>query len=83
MAHKSSSDEYQLTACPNFYTPEKQADKADYRVVEHIDASMDISREMGSDDEEKEKVVYLIHQTDNLEAIAGQLHDAGYRPNLK
>jgi hypothetical protein len=35
LAPKSSSDEYHLTACPNFYTPEKQAGKADNKVVEH------------------------------------------------
>ena len=42
---------------------------------------MDVLRELGSDDEEK--VVYLIHKADNLEAIVWQLYDAGYRPNLK
>ena len=72
---------YQLTACPNFYTPEKQADKVDYRVVEHVDEILDIPQELGSDDEEG--VVYLIHKTDDLEAIVWQLYDAGYRPNLK
>ena len=42
---------------------------------------MDTLRELGSDDEEK--VVYLVHKTDNLEAIVWQLYDAGYWPNLK
>ena len=37
LAHKTAADDYQLTVCPNFYTPEKQAEKASYRVVEHID----------------------------------------------
>ncbi len=27
--------------------------------------------------------MYLAHKTDNLEATAWQLYDAGYRPNLK
>ena len=81
LAQKTTSDEYQLTACPNFYTPEKQPEKANYRVVEHIDEIMDVLRELGSDEEEK--VVYLVHKTDNLEAIVWQLYDAGYRPNLK
>ncbi len=81
LAQKTTSDEYQLTACPNFYTPEKKAEKANYRVLEHIDEIMDVLRELGSDEEEK--VVYLVHKTDNLEAIVWQLHDAGYRPNLK
>ena len=81
LAQKTTSDEYHLTACPNFYTPEKQPEKANYRVVEHIDEIMDVLRELGSDEEEK--VVYLVHKTDNLEAIVWQLYDAGYRPNLK
>jgi len=80
LAQKTASDEYQVTACPNFYTPEKQAEKANYRVVEHIDEILGILREMGDDEE---KVVYLVHKTDNLEAIVWQLYDAGYRPNLK
>ncbi len=33
LAQKTSSDEYQLTARPNFYTPKKQAEKANYRAV--------------------------------------------------
>jgi hypothetical protein len=28
LAHKTTADDYQLTVCPNFYTPEKQAEKA-------------------------------------------------------
>ena len=59
LAHKSSSDEYQLTAGPNFHTPKKQAEKADYGVVEHVNEIMDALRATGSDDDEK--VAYLIH----------------------
>ena len=81
LAQKTSSDEYQLTACPNFYTPEKPTEKANYRVVEHIDEILDILREEAT--EEKERTIYLIHKTDNLEAIVWQLYEAGYRPNLK
>ncbi|MFM7977869.1 MAG: hypothetical protein ACKPKO_01025, partial [Candidatus Fonsibacter sp.] len=38
-----------------------------------------------SEDEEEEesKVLYTVHKTDNLEAIAWQLYDAGFRPNIK
>ena len=49
--------------------------------MEHFDEIMDILRELGNDEEEK--VVYLVHKTGNLEAIVWQLHDAGYRPDLK
>ena len=81
LAQKTSSDEFHLSTNSNFYTPEKQEEKANYRVVDHIDEIMDVLRELGNTDEEK--VVYLVHKTDNLEAIVWQLYDAGYRPNLK
>ena len=29
------------------------------------------------------KLIYMIHKTDNLEAIVWQLYDAGFRPNIK
>ncbi|MFM7980665.1 MAG: hypothetical protein ACKPKO_15235, partial [Candidatus Fonsibacter sp.] len=67
LAKKTSSDERQVMACPTFYTPEKQAEKANYRVVEHIDEIMEILRELGDSDEER--VINLVHKTDNLEAI--------------
>ena len=81
LAQKTSSDEFHLSTNSNFYTPEKQEEKANYRVVDHIDEIMDVLRELGSDEGSEEKVVYLIHKTDNLEAIVWQLYDAGYRPN--
>lgn len=81
LAQKTSSDEHQLIASPNFYTPDKPADKANYRVVEHIDEILAILREEQT--EEEERVVHIIHKTDNLEAIVWQLYDAGFRPNLK
>ena len=34
-------------------------------------------------DSDEDRVVYLVHKTDNLEAIVWQLYEAGYRPNLK
>ena len=37
-------------ACPNFYTPEKQAEKANYRVVEHVEKIMEILRGVGDSD---------------------------------
>ena len=80
LAQKSSSDEYQLTAYPNFYIPEKKAENPKYRIIERIDEILETLREQ-SDDEEK--TVYMIHKTDNLESIVWQLYDAGYRPNLK
>ena len=80
LAQKHISDEHQLFACPNFHIPEKPASKANYRVVEHIDQILEILRE---EQGEEERTVYLIHKTDNLEAIVWQLYDAGYRPNLQ
>ncbi len=49
LAQKTSSDEYQLTACVNLNTPAKQAEKANCRVVEHIDEIRDLLRELGND----------------------------------
>ena len=48
--------------------------------MEHIGEILEILLEKGDDEE---KVVYLVHKMDNLEAIVWQLYDAGYRPNLK
>ncbi len=83
LAQKTSSDEFHLSTSSNFYTPEKQAEKANYRVVDHIDEIMDGLRELGGEQVLKngpafregleEKVMYLIHKTDNLEAIVWQL----------
>ncbi|MFM7988529.1 MAG: hypothetical protein ACKPKO_55370, partial [Candidatus Fonsibacter sp.] len=47
---------------------------------------LDILREQpanSKDDEEEPKVLYMIHKTDNLEAIVWQLYDAGFRPSIK
>ena len=80
LAQKTSSDEFQVMACPNFYTPEKQAEKANYRVVEHVDEIMEILRELGDPaggvaligargparDSDEDRVIYLVHKTDNL-----------------
>ena len=60
LAQKTSSDECQVTACPNFYTPGKQAEKANYRVVEHVDEIMEILRELGEGDEDR--VIHLGHK---------------------
>ena len=49
--------------------------------MEHVDEIVEILRELDNSDEDR--VMYLVHKMDNLEAIAWQLYDAGYRPNLK
>ena len=62
-----------------------------------MDETMEILRELADSDEDptegvaldgargpaRDRVVYLVHKTDNLEAIVWQLYEAGYRPNLK
>ena len=50
---------------------------------------LEILREQSStkgekeDEEAESKLIYMIHKTDNLEAIVWQLYDAGFRPNIK
>ncbi len=43
-------------ACPNFCTPDKQAEKANCREVERVDEIMEILRESGDSDEDR--VIY-------------------------
>ena len=37
LAQKTYADEYQVWLPPNFHTPDKPKDKAEYVIVEHID----------------------------------------------
>ena len=53
-----------------------------------MDAMLETLREQSSIKGEKEeeaesKLIYMIHKTDNLEAIVWQLYDDGFRPNIK
>ncbi|MFM7980599.1 MAG: hypothetical protein ACKPKO_14900, partial [Candidatus Fonsibacter sp.] len=44
---------------------------------------LDILREQPANEEEESNIIYMIHKTDNLEAIVWQLYDAGFRPSIR
>ena len=55
LAQKADAEEeYKVAASPNFHLPDKPSEKSDFRVVEHIDELLEILREQGENEEEKE-----------------------------
>ena len=58
----------------NFRIPDKPSNKSNHIIIEHIDEMLDILKEQANNEgEEKEepesKLIYMIHTTDDLEAI--------------
>ncbi len=83
LAQKSPEDVYRVVAGSNFHIPDKPTEKADYRILEHIDELLDILRDEEKEEEQEERISYLVHKYDNLEAVVWQLYEAGYRPSIK
>jgi hypothetical protein len=84
LAQKADAEEeYKVAASPNFHLPDKPEEKSDFRVVGHIDELLEILREQGENEEEKEKIIHLVQKNDNLEAVVWQLWEAGFRPSVK
>ncbi|MFM7979624.1 MAG: hypothetical protein ACKPKO_09945 [Candidatus Fonsibacter sp.] len=44
---------------------------------------LDILREQTASEEEESNIIYMVHTTDDLEAIVWQLYDASFRPSIK
>ena len=73
-------EDYKVVANSNFHIADKPAQKADHRLIEHIDELLEILRTTPGD---QEKLIHVIQKQDNLEAIVWQLYEAGFRPNIK
>ena len=80
-ARKSEDDEYKVSVGSSFHIPDKPSEQSNHIVIEHIDELPAILREQPESD--ADKLIYMIHKADNLEAIVWQLYDAGFRPNIK
>ena len=86
LAQKSEDDDYKVSVGSNFHIPDKPSETSNHIIIEHIDEMLEIVREPSNTEgkeEEESKLIYMIHKTDNLEAIVWQLYDAGLRPNIK
>ena len=85
LAQKSEDDDYKISVGSNFHIPNKPSERSSHIIIEHIDEMLDILREQpaSEDKDEESKVLYMVHKTDNLEAIVWQLYDAGFRPSIK
>ena len=96
LAQQTNEKDYKVTASANFRTPKdnEPPEKADYRMIEHVDDILQILRESKNLPEEeedddvvnkkkkKDKITYIVQKYDNLEAILWQLKDAGERPSI-
>ncbi|MFM7979519.1 MAG: hypothetical protein ACKPKO_09410, partial [Candidatus Fonsibacter sp.] len=87
LAQKSEDDDdYSISVGSNFDIPDKPSERSNHIILEHIDEMFEIFRDQPAvegKEEEESNIIYMIHQTDNLEAIVWQLYDAGFRPNIK
>ncbi|MFM7985327.1 MAG: hypothetical protein ACKPKO_39025, partial [Candidatus Fonsibacter sp.] len=76
LAQKSEDDDYKISVGSNFHIPDKPSERSNHIIIGYIDEMFDVLREQPASEEEESKVLYMVHKTDNLEAIVWQLYDA-------
>ena len=82
LAQQADKAEFQVFANGNFTIPDKP-EKANFRILEHIDELLVALRQEPVKEEETERKSYFIHRDDDLEAVVWQLYFAGFRPAIK
>ena len=81
LAQKASAEDFTVSASSNFNIIDKAKEPSQHYCIESIDDIVKIITDLP--DAKDETTINLIQKKDDLEQLIWELHQAGYKPNVK